>query len=307
MDLIQLNYFMRVASSHNFTRAAKEVFTSQSNVSKQISKLETELGVTLFERKNVGVGLTEAGELLYQGLLELEPKFNELIAQTKDICKKNKGSLKIGFSDSMDFNRIMPQVFEEIINNEESLNIEVLAYPIDKVNEKLLEKEIDVAISFNLVEIDSPNVTRHPISRTNSFIYYSKKNPLYLKKNLQIEDFKDEVFYLLDNPVRKKEFNPLLYLPFTPKEVIKLSTVNAIILNIERGRGITVFGQSHSFFGKASLETFSLDYDKLIVGADAVWLNDNQNPNLSIFLKYLQESLILSEFKTRDQTMKMPG
>ena len=297
MDLMQLNYFMRVAGSHNFTKAAKEAFTSQSNISKQISKLENELGVDLFERKSAGVELTYAGENLYKGLLELEPMFNNLITQTRDIYKKNSGSLKIGFSDSMDFNRIMPQVFEEIIKNDEQLNIEVLAYPIDKVTQKLMEHEIDIAISFNLVAMDSPNVIRYPISRTPSFIYYSKKNPLYLKENLTIEDFKDEIFYLLDNPVRKKEFNPLLYLPFEPKELIKMSTVNAIILNIERGRGITVFGQSHSFYNKASLETFTLDVDELIVGADAMWLDDNPNPNLAVFLQYLCKYSVVTEYE----------
>lgn len=64
MELRQLRYFVAVADTLNFTRAAESMYVSQSALSKQISELEQEMGVTLFERDKRNVALTQAGRIL---------------------------------------------------------------------------------------------------------------------------------------------------------------------------------------------------------------------------------------------------
>lgn len=55
---------MAVADTLNFSRAAESLYVSQSALSKQISELEQELGVALFDRDRRSVALTSAGQLL---------------------------------------------------------------------------------------------------------------------------------------------------------------------------------------------------------------------------------------------------
>jgi DNA-binding transcriptional LysR family regulator len=62
MELRQLAYFVAVAEEANFTRAAERVHISQSGVSAQIRKLESDLGATLIDRSGRRAGLTTAGE-----------------------------------------------------------------------------------------------------------------------------------------------------------------------------------------------------------------------------------------------------
>lgn len=64
MNLIQIKYFLEVAECLNFTAAAARLFVSQQCVSKQVAKLEREIGVRLFERSTAKVALTDAGKLL---------------------------------------------------------------------------------------------------------------------------------------------------------------------------------------------------------------------------------------------------
>ena len=57
MTDLQVKCFLQVARCLSFTRAAKELFISQSNISRQIATLEEELGLALFDRNTKGVKL----------------------------------------------------------------------------------------------------------------------------------------------------------------------------------------------------------------------------------------------------------
>lgn len=64
MELHQLRYFLAVARTRNFSRAAEQCHVAQPSLSQQIMKLEAELAERLFERTKREVSLTPAGELL---------------------------------------------------------------------------------------------------------------------------------------------------------------------------------------------------------------------------------------------------
>lgn len=65
MEFRQLKYFLAIAESGSFSRAADRVFVAQSALSHQMAQLEEELGADLFHRARRGVALTEAGQRFY--------------------------------------------------------------------------------------------------------------------------------------------------------------------------------------------------------------------------------------------------
>ena len=64
MDAADLKFFEQVAQSGGMSRAAEKLNTVQSNVTRRIRALESELNVSLFNRTGRGVSLTPAGERL---------------------------------------------------------------------------------------------------------------------------------------------------------------------------------------------------------------------------------------------------
>ena len=71
MELLQLRYFLAAAKYQHMTKAAEHLQIAQPALSQAIHRLETELGVSLFIRRNRGIELNEAGLLLQQRLLPL--------------------------------------------------------------------------------------------------------------------------------------------------------------------------------------------------------------------------------------------
>lgn len=87
MEFEQLRAFVAVAETGSFTRAAERLYTSHSSISRAVSALERELGVTLIERDNRVLGLTKAGEILLEGakdVLDREEKLKTEITKSTE-------------------------------------------------------------------------------------------------------------------------------------------------------------------------------------------------------------------------------
>ena len=85
MELRSLGYFVRIAELGSITRAASHLRVAQPALTRQVQRLEDELGVALFTRVNRGVRLTEAGQKLLESatriLRDVERTGDEIRAQ----------------------------------------------------------------------------------------------------------------------------------------------------------------------------------------------------------------------------------
>lgn len=99
--LSQYRIFYAVAKAGNISRAARELFISQPAISKAISKLEENLGVTLFTRGSRGVQLTVEGQVLFQHVSNAFDTLNRGENELKRIRNFNIGQIKIGVSNTL--------------------------------------------------------------------------------------------------------------------------------------------------------------------------------------------------------------
>ena len=91
-SLGQFVVFKEVADTGNVTQAAKHLHISQPSVSIQIQNLEQEYNVTLLERTNRGVLLTECGEIFYQYISQVDSICNRISWRQGCLERRNKRS-----------------------------------------------------------------------------------------------------------------------------------------------------------------------------------------------------------------------
>jgi DNA-binding transcriptional LysR family regulator len=98
MELRHLRYFVAVAEERSFTRAAERLWVAQPGLSTQIRRLETELGVRLFDRHTRGVDLTDAGNLLLERARVVLAAADIAGATGEDVRAGLTGTLRLGVS-----------------------------------------------------------------------------------------------------------------------------------------------------------------------------------------------------------------
>lgn len=98
LNFRQLIIFVTVAELGSFTKAAKKLYMTQPAISWQIKSLETELGLTLLERGDRQVTLTEAGQLFYTDAKRLTNLYEKLMFAIEEYKGLGKGTLRLGAS-----------------------------------------------------------------------------------------------------------------------------------------------------------------------------------------------------------------
>lgn len=89
---------LQVAEDGTFSAAAKHLYISQPSLSQCIKKVETELGVRLFDRSQTPLALTTAGEIYVRQAKEILRIRQALVQEVADLSELRTGSLTIGSS-----------------------------------------------------------------------------------------------------------------------------------------------------------------------------------------------------------------
>ena len=95
MELRQLRYFQKVAELENITLAARHFLIPQPSMSQTISRLEKELGTTLFDRKNGKLFLNEQGKLFLKHVERVLQELDNGVTAVAEKHEKISGPVKI--------------------------------------------------------------------------------------------------------------------------------------------------------------------------------------------------------------------
>lgn len=146
MELRQLKYFVRAAELLNFTKAADELFITQSTLSHQIKELETSLKAQLFDRIGKRVKLTEAGGLMLEYARKTIRTSEEGQLVLRDLDNQKTGSITIGATYGM--TELLIQTLAKFSKEFPDIQIQIVFGSTDDLLHKIRLYEIDCMLSF---------------------------------------------------------------------------------------------------------------------------------------------------------------
>jgi len=145
MELKQLRFFLAVAETLNFTRAAERVGIAQPPLSQRIRALERELGAELFKRTKRSVALTKAGEALLIHARRMMNASENAVSQVRAVRAGQLGVLQVGAIFSAIYNW-MPATLRILSSTSPGIQVNLREMTIPNQLRALREGEIDVGL-----------------------------------------------------------------------------------------------------------------------------------------------------------------
>lgn len=173
MDWDKLRVFKAAAQAGSFTHAGESLGLSQSAVSRQVSALESELGVSLFHRHARGLLLTEQGELLFRAAREVTMKLDAVQARLADTREKPSGVLKVTTTVGLGTTWLTARL-HEFVELYPDVRVQLI---LDDTELDLGMREADVAI--RLRQPVQPDLIQRRLFTVHFHLYAS---PSYLKR-----------------------------------------------------------------------------------------------------------------------------
>ena len=196
MELQQLRYFREVAEREHVTRAAENLFVSQSAISRAVTQLEEELGVPLFYRQGRAVVLSPYGreflEYVTRALSILESGKRVLDEQTGE----ESGTVSLGFLHSLGI-EMVPRLIKEFRRKHPRIQFTLL---VQRSGEMLMEElvvgSIDLCLSVPGM-FEQSDVRWSHLLDEELLIAMPQTHRLAAKRTLNIRELSSEPFLAL--------------------------------------------------------------------------------------------------------------
>ena len=266
MEIQQLYYYMELCKQKNFTEAGYACNMTQGALSKQIRKLENELGITLIRRNTRKFELSKEGEIFLSYAKKMTGTYEEML---KNVQKNQE--IKIGCMPVL-----APYHFARLVADfrKEYPDIKLV---IDERIASEIQENSDrydfLILRENMME-DQKKFRFSPLYDDKLCAVLYEKHPLYGRDRLQLKELKDDVFIF---PERGSGSYEVFYKScekagFEPKLAFEFPQANTIMSFVSEGVGVTI--------------TFSTVYrEAKCAGVKMIPLEDELHSVISLFYR----------------------
>ena len=196
MNLKHLSYFVDISKRESFTKAADDIYVSQSALSKSVKSLEQELNVTLIDRTSKSFNLTEEGKILFsegEKLLQyIDESQNEIIEK---ICKSRR-RLRIGVppvASTVYFSHLLYRFMKKYPD---------IDLKMSEVGANIVQTQVNSgSIDFGIVVMPMLNTENYnviPAMTADNALIVNKDHPLASREEVSFKELEHEDFLILD-------------------------------------------------------------------------------------------------------------
>lgn len=178
MDTATLLAFVAVARERSFSKAAQQLFITQSAVSKRVAQLEQQLSTRLFDRIGRQIDLTQAGKTLLPLAERILAEFEDAKRQLSNLTGEISGRLSVAASHHISLHRL-PKTLHAFNSRFPQVELDLRFYESEVAYEAVVRGDIELALITLSPESD-PRIRSEVLWIDNLYYTVSAQHPLAL-------------------------------------------------------------------------------------------------------------------------------
>lgn len=239
MELHQLRYFLAVARTKNFSRAAEQCRVAQPSLSQQIIKLEDELGEKLFERTKREVVMTSAGDLFRTHAERVLADVDRASDEVRELRGMVRGRVALGVIPTV-APYFLPQRLQAFTTKYPAVEVVVNEATTDHLTAALLAKELDVAIVS--LPVERVGLVAETFFVEQLLVALPERHALAKRRQLAIHDLEPEPFILMKEGhcLAGQALRFCRLEGFAPRVSFRSAQIETVLAFVARGLGVSV-------------------------------------------------------------------
>ena len=239
MELRHVRYFLAVAETRSFTRAAERLHVTQPTLSHQIKQLEQQIGTVLFERGTKDIELTAAGQLFKPYCERILREIDASVLAISELEGLMRGTLRVAVFHSVSHS-MLPSILAEFALRYPGVHVTVQLVPQVGLERDLLSADLDFAISY--VSDDYDQIVAEHLFEEELVLIVGSKHPYVGHKSMPMRELGTLPLVLLTPEFGARQFvdRYLAEHGLAPHVVLDMNTIEPILATIRNSRLATV-------------------------------------------------------------------
>ncbi|MDQ0957235.1 MULTISPECIES: LysR family transcriptional regulator [unclassified Streptomyces] len=242
MQFQQLQYFVAVAETRHFTRAAELVHVAQPSLSQQIKALERELGADLFLRARGNITLTDAGEALLPPARRILADAEAARYEVQELVQLRGGRVRLGATPSV-CTGLLPDVLRAFHDRYPGVRLVIEEGGSHDLVRELARGALDLALVVLPLPSPSPALTTVELLREDLVVVSSPEAPRPGQgRTVRIADLEGERLVMFRHGYDLRELTVAACRAegFEPDFAVEGGEMDAVLGFVRAGLGVAV-------------------------------------------------------------------
>ncbi len=260
MDFKQIEAFITVAKYKSFSKAADTLFLSQPTISAQVSALERELNVQLFDRTSKEVTLTSYGEAFLEYALTLINTRNAAVSHMSSFADNILGRFTLAAS-STPCNSIVPMLVENFSLKYPQVTFNIMEMPSGDIVENILKFDCEIGLIGSSVRDERI----HSYRLTKDELVVISKPSLNMPNDISVDALlKHKFIFREKHSATRKSFEKALIDAELDVEKInvccEVNSLDTLLQLVKRGLGVSIVskGVCEDYLSSGSLKASNI-------------------------------------------------
>ncbi|WP_087929942.1 LysR family transcriptional regulator [Streptomyces albireticuli] len=188
MDLLSLRYFQAVARHQHISRAAEELRVAQPSVSRTIIRLESELGIPLFDRQGRRIRLNEHGEAFLLRVERALAELDDARREMADAAGDGPGRVAVAAETLVQLAGVLPAFRAR----RPGVKVRLFQAPVESMRRHLRSAEVDFALASQ--PLAGPELRSVELVREEVLLAVPPGHPLAVRERVTVAELAGEDF-----------------------------------------------------------------------------------------------------------------